>query len=333
MLNSNLNLNENIFKEEELEKKALRDAYGEALVEIAEKNLDIVVLTADLMESTRTEEFYKKFPERFIECGIAEQNMVTIASGLALTGKIPFVNSYAVFSPGRNWEQIRTTICYSNLNVKIIGHHTGLLTGPDGATHQALEDIALMRVLPNMKVIVPCDFFEAKKAAFQISQMKGPVYLRLIREKTPIITSDLTEFKIGKAEVFWLSKKPQVLIIACGYLVYEALKAAYELEKEEKIETIVLNNHTIKPLDENTILNYARKIGAVVTVEEHQIFGGLGGAVSELLALKKPLPIEMVAVEDRFGESGNPFELIKKYKLDKENIKLAVKKVLKRKNK
>ncbi len=324
------NLNKDIFNEKELEYKALRDGYGEALVELGENNLNIVVLTADLMESTRTEAFYKKFPERFIECGVAEQNMVTIASGLALTGKIPFVNSYAVFSPGRNWEQIRTTVCYSNLNVKIIGHHCGLLTGPDGATHQALEDIALMRVLPNMKVIVPCDFYEAKKATFQIAQIKGPVYLRLIREKTPIITTHQTSFKIGQAEIFWASKKPKVLIIACGYLVYEALKAAYELEKEEKIETIVLNNHTIKPLDETTILKCLNKTMAVVTVEEHQIFGGLGGAVSELLALKKPLPIEMVAVKDQFGESGNPFELIKKYQLDKESIKLAVKRVLKR---
>ena len=256
--------------------------------------------------------------------------MATVASGLGVSGKIPFISSYATFSPGRNWEQIRTTIAYNDSNVKIAGHHTGISVGPDGATHQATEDIALMRVLPNMKVIVPVDAVEASKATIAAAQIYGPVYLRFQREKTPIMTTKETPFIPGKAEIFWISKKPQVLIIGTGPLVYKALFAARDLEKE-KIETLVLNCHTIKPLDTQKILELTKKCKAVVTVEEHQIYGGLGSAVSEFLSANYPVPIEFIGLKDTFGESGPPEQLIEKYGLDATDIKSAVKKVIKRK--
>ena len=256
--------------------------------------------------------------------------MITIAAGLGVSNKIPFAASYAVFSPGRNWEQIRTTIAYNDANVKIAGHHAGISTGPDGATHQAIEDIATMRAMPNMKVIVPVDFIEAHKATVAASHIWGPMYLRFTREKSSIITTEQTNFVPGKAYELWESKKPQVVIIGCGPILYQALLAAQELEKE-KIGTVVLNSHTIKPLDEKKIAALAKKYGAVVTVEEHSIIGGLGGAVAECLAKHQPTPIEFVGMHDIFGESGKPAELLKKYKLDKDAIKDAVRKVIERK--
>jgi transketolase len=329
MLNPKLKLNPKIF-DNNVEQKPTRDGFGEGLLILGEKNKNVVVLTADLEESTRVEEFGKKYPERLIEVGVAEQNMAGIAAGLGISGKIPFMTSYATFSPGRNYEQIRTTIAYNNSNVKIAGHHAGLLTGPDGATHQATEDIAIMRVMPNMKVFVPCDAIEAKKATIAAASIDGPVYLRLAREKTPVITQEETPFVPGKAEIFWQTTHPQVTIIACGTLVANALLAAKELLKE-KINVVVLNSPSIKPIDEKTILNLAGKTKAIVTVEEHQIAGGLGGAVAELLAKNYPVPIEFVGINDSFGESGAPLDLIEKYHLGVKDIKAAVKKVIKRK--
>jgi transketolase len=260
---------------------------------------------------------------------------VSVAAGLGVSGKIPFIASYATFSPGRNWEQIRTTIAYNDANVKIAGHHAGISVGPDGATHQATEDIAIMRAMPNMRVFVPCDAIEARKATLAAAQMWGPVYLRFQREKTPLMTTEETPFTPGHAEVFWqpsngAAKKPDVLIIGCGGVLFNALEAARELEKE-KIGAIVLNCHTIKPLDEKKIVELAKKCGAVVTVEEHQINGGLGGAVAEALAKHYPAPIEFVGMQDTFGESGAPSALIEKYGMDAKAIKSAVKKVLRRK--
>lgn len=330
MLNSDTKLNHNIFSKH-VEEAPTRDGYGQGLLE-AGKEKNVVVLSADLEESTRCHWFAKVYPERFFECGVAEQGMVTIAAGLAVAGKIPFVSSYANFCPGRTWEQIRTTICYNNANVKIAGHHAGISVGPDGATHQATEDVAIMRALPNMKVVVPCDVIEAQKATVAISQIYGPTYIRLQREKTPIMTTRETPFVFGKAQVFWQSKKkvPDILIVGTGPLVYNALIAAKELEKEG-VSSVVINNHTIKPLDEKEILAWAKKAGAVVTVEEHNIIGGLGGTIAELLTHEFPISLERVGIQDVFGESGKPEELIKKYHLDVPDVIRAVKKAIKRK--
>lgn len=310
--------------------KATREGYGEALLELGEQNKNIVVLTADLADSTKVADFAKKFPERFIECGVAEQNMAGIAAGLAATGKIPFISSYAVFSPGRNWDQIRVSICYSNLPVKITGCHTGLSVGPDGATHQALEDIAMMRVLPNMTVVIPCDAPQAKQATQAIAGIAGPCYLRLTREKTPVISKSTNgKFQIGKAEILETFGH-DVALVACGPLVYQTLIAARELNSEG-IKTLVINNHTIKPLDKTTLLKAARDCGAMVTVEEHQIAGGMGSAISELLTMNYPLPMEFVGMPDSFGESGEPDQLLEKYGMSVAKIKQAVKKVISRK--
>ena len=306
---------------------------GEGLVIAGEKNENVVVLCADLTESTRSEAFSKKFPERFIEVGVDEQNMATIAAGMGVTGKIPFISSYAAFSPGRNWEQIRTTISYNDSNVKIAGSHAGISVGPDGATHQAVEDIATMRVMANMRVFVPCDIHEARKATIASAKVWGPCYIRLGREKTPVVTTDGTPFTPGKAEVFWQPKggqTPLCAIIACGPLVYNSIIAAKELEKDD-IHVIVVNNHTIKPMDDKKILEVAKKCGAVVTVEEHQVMGGMGGAVAELLAKELPTPMEFIGMQNTFGESGPPEELIEKYGMGTDSIKDAVKKVVKRK--
>jgi transketolase len=333
MINKNAHLSENIFVDD-VPQRPTRDGYGEGLVLAGEENKNVVVLCADLTESTRAEAFAKRFPERFFEVGVAEQNMATIAAGLGVSGKIPFISSYATFSPGRNWEQIRTTIAYNDSNVKIAGHHAGISVGPDGATHQATEDIAMMRAMPNMRVIVPCDTIEAWKATLAAARVWGPIYLRFAREKTPVMTTDLTPFIPGKAEVFFEPPagglKPRVLIIGCGGLLYNALLAARDLEKE-KIGTVVLNCHTIKPLDEKKIVEFAKKIGAVVTVEEHQIHGGLGGAVAEVLAKHAPTPVEFIGMCDTFGESGSPSQLLEKYGMVSKDIKNAVKKVLRRK--
>lgn len=328
MLNPKLYLSEKIFTEE-IAQAPTRNGYGEGLVLAGEENKNVVALCADLAESTRALAFAKRFPERFFEIGVAEQNMAAVAAGLAVSGKIPFISSYAAFSPGRNWEQIRTTIAYNNANVKIAGHHTGVSVGPDGATHQAVEDIATMRVMANMKVFVPCDSLEAKKATIASAHIVGPVYIRLTREKTPVFTTEKTPFIPGKAEILWRGLKPKVAIIACGPLVYNVLLAAGQLKKE-KINAMVINCHTIKPLDIKTITAAAKMCGAVVTVEEHQIAGGLGGAVSETLSEKCPTPMKFIGMRDTFGESGKPEELIKKYEMGTEDIVMAVKELIKK---
>ena len=323
-------LNPRLFNDrEKLEMKPTRDGYGTGLVKAGEENPNVVVLCADLTESTRSLEFKERFPARFIEIGVAEQNLVLVASGMANYGKIPFISSYAVFSPGRNNEQIRTSVCINNVPVKIAGAHAGVSVGPDGATHQALEDIALMRVIPRMTVLVPCDALEAEKATLAAIRHSGPVYIRFGREKSPIITTSDTPFKIGKALV--LREGKDVVIIACGILVYNALAVANELAKKG-IEVMVINNHTVKPLDEEVLVRAARECGAVVTVEEHQIAGGMGSAVAELLAKKCPVPIEFIGMNDKFGESGTSEELIERYGMGINSIKEAVKKVIKRKS-
>jgi len=331
MLNKLLKLSPKIFAED-IDQAPTRNGYGEGLVIAGEKDPNVVVLCADLTESTRSEAFAKKFPNRFVELGVAEQNMATVAAGLGISGKIPFISSYAAFSPGRNWEQIRTTICYNDSNVKIAGHHSGISVGPDGATHQAVEDLATMRTLANMKVFVPCDAIEAKKMTVAAAQLWGPVYIRFTREKTPVFTTGETPFTPGKADVLWESKNAECAIIGCGPVLYNALLAAKDLEKEG-IHVLVLNNHTVKPMDEKKIVAVAEKCGAVVTLEEHQVMGGMGGAVAEVLARKHPTPIEFVGMQNTFGESGSPKELIEKYGMGAEGIKEAVRKVLLRKNK
>jgi transketolase len=334
MLNLDAHLHTDIFDAEKLEQAPTRDGFGNGAVEAGKADERVVVLCADLAESTRAEWFQKEFPERYIEMGVAEQNMATVASGLANYGKIPFITSYAAFSPGRNFEQIRTTIALNDVPVIVCGMHAGVSVGPDGATHQPLEDIAMMRALPNMTVVVPADAEEARKATVAAAKLGKPTYLRFGRAKTPLFTTPETPFAIGKAEVLWAppkgSEKPHATIIACGALVHNALLAAHSLA-EKGIGVIVVNSHTVKPLDEKTILSAACQSGAVVTVEEHQIAGGLGGAVAELLAREMPLPIEFVGVEDSFGQSGEPEELIAHYGLDVPHIKRAVERVARRK--
>ena len=318
----------NIFDKSKLEMAPTRDGYGKGLLKAGEKDQRVVVLCADLAESTRSHWFKEKYPERFIEVGVAEQNMATIAAGMANYGKIPFISSYAAFSPGRNNEQIRTTISLNNLPVKVAGAHAGVSVGPDGATHQALEDIALMRVQPNMVVISPCDAIEAEKATFSAAFNGKPTYIRLGREKSPVFTTEAMPFEIGKAQI--LRQGKDVTIIACGPLAYEALLAAEKLKKEG-IDAEVINNHTIKPLDQKTILASAKKTGAVVTVEEHQIMGGMGSAVAEVLVQNFTVPMEMIGMKDQFGQSGTPDELLNFFGLTYPFIIKAVKKVIKRK--
>jgi len=327
MINKNAHLNPKIF-DPDIEQVPSRNGYGEGLVLAGEENEQVVALCADLTESTRTEGFAKKFPERFIEVGVAEQNLATVAAGMALGGKIPFISSYATFSPGRNWEQIRTTICYNDVPVKVIGSHAGLSVGPDGATHQALEDLAIMRALPNMVVISPTDSIEARKATLAAARLPQPCYIRLSREKIPLITTDQTPFEIGKAEVFY--EGSDVAVIATGELVHKALLAAREL-KSRNISVRVINCHTIKPLDKDTILKAAKDCRAIVTVEEHQIHGGLGSAVAEVIVQNFPVPMKIIGVEDRFGESGEPNELLEKFGLTVDVIIKAVTAVLRMK--
>jgi len=274
----------------------------------------------------------KKYPDRFVEIGVAEQNLAAVASGMAHMGKVPFISSYAMFSPGRNWEQIRTTIAYNNVPVKIAGSHAGVSVGPDGGTHQAIEDIAITRVIPRMVVISPCDAIEAKKATIAAARTKDPTYIRLAREKTPLITTADTPFEIGKAQEYFRAsgKKPVVGIIATGALLYKALVVAKKLEGEG-IAAVVMNLVTIKPLDEEAVVHLAHEAGAVVTVEEHQIAGGMGSAVAECLARNFPVPIEFIGVHDRFGQSGTPEELIRLYGMDENSIYSAAKKAVLRK--
>lgn len=327
MLNKDLKLNEKLF-DEDVEQRPTRDGFGEALVELGDKNPNVVVLTADLSESTRTDGFEKKYPDRFFEIGVAEQNMAAIAAGLGTSGKIAFISSYATFSPGKNWETIRTTIVYNRANVKIAGHHSGIMTGPDGATHQATEDIASVRAWPGITIFVPCDAIEAKKATLESAKIDGPVYLRFTRDKTPVITTDNTPFDRNKVQIFWTSENPKATIFAFGYMLYYALLAAKNLEKKG-IEVIVANVSTVKPANEQDIVEMSKKSGKVVTVEDHQTTGGLGGMIAEVLAKKSPTPMEFIGLQDTFAESGNWKELIKKYKMDEAAIEEAVIKIIK----
>jgi len=299
-------------------KKASRDGFGKALVELGEKDPNVWVLTADVSESTRTHWFAEKFPDRFVQCGVSEQNMAGVAAGIATCGKKAFISAFGAFSPGRNFDQIRVSICYSNLDVKIHASHCGLSVGPDGASHQILEDIALMRALPNLTVLVPSDVEQAKKATIEAAKIKTPVYVRTSRENSPVFTTPQTPFEIGKANVYRDGK--DVAIFACGLQVYESMKAAEELKKTKGIDAAVIDMHTIKPIDKNTIVSFAKKCGALVSVEDHQINGGFGGAIAEILCETCPTPLIRIGMHDSFGESGNAGELYKKYGLDMNGI-------------
>lgn len=329
MLNNEFKLNENIF-DEDVKKAATRAGYGEGLVALGETNPNVVVLSADLTESTKVNEFAEKYPERFFEMGVAEQNMAAVASGLGVTGKVAFISSYATFSPGKNLETLRTTVVYNDANVKIAGHHAGLMTGPDGATHQATEDLAITRTWPKMRVIVPCDANQAAKSTMYAGDNYGPFYLRFTRDNTPLITTVETPFEFGKAQTFWVTQNPVAAIFATGYMIFHALLAAKELE-EEGINILVTNIHTIKPIDEEAIINIAKETGAIVSVEDHQVDGGLGSAIAEVLAKNHPTPQEFVGLQNTFGESGKIDELLTKYKMDTNAIKEAAKKVISRK--
>ena len=298
----------------------IRKGFGRGLLEAGKRDENVVAACADLTDSTQMSLFKNEFPKRFVEIGVAEQNLVTVGAGMAAMGKIPFVSSYAAFSPGRNWEQIRTTACLNDRPVKIVGSHAGVSVGPDGATHQMLEDIALMRVLPNMVVIVPCDSVEAEKATLVMAQDTRPNYLRLAREASPIVTTPDTPFEIGKAYVFAEGK--DVTIISTGTMTYQAMVAAEKLFKDG-IDAEVVHVPTIKPLDKETILESVRKTGCVVTAEEAQIAGGLGGAIAELLVEECPVPMTRIGMKDRFGESGEPSELLEHFGLTAKQIQLA----------
>lgn len=318
MLNPDAKLVPDIFAKE-VAKKSTRDGFGTGSVEAGKEDARVVVLSADLAESTRAEWFQKEFPDRFIEIGVAEQNLATVASGMAAAGKIPFITSYAAFSPGRNYEQIRTTIALNNQPVKVCGMHAGVQTGPDGATHQMLEDIALMRALPNMRVIVPADAEEARKATRAAAKFDGPVYLRFGRANVPVFTTPETPFEIGKALTLYESAKPQVAFFATGSVAYETLVAAHALE-EDGIGSIVVNLPTVKPIDEEAIVAAARKAGKVVTVEEHQVMGGAGSAVAEALARRHPTLMRFIGIQNRFGQSGEVDELFDFFGLSSRKI-------------
>lgn len=311
-----------------LEAEPIRSGFGRGLLKAGQADENVVAACADLTDSTKMGDFAKAFPQRFVEIGVAEQNLVTVGSGLAAMGKVPFVSSYAAFMPGRCWEQIRTTICLNDQPVKLVGSHAGVSVGPDGATHQMLEDIALMRVLPNMVVIAPADSVEAEKATLAMAKDPRPNYVRLAREGTPVFTTDKTPFEIGKAYVF--APGADVTIIATGTMTYQALLAAEQLYKDG-IEAEVVHVPTIKPLDAETILKSVRKTGCVVTAEEGQMVGGLGGAVAELLAEQHPAPIHRIGMQDRFGESGEPDELLEHFGLDAKHIRLAAHHITERK--
>jgi transketolase len=320
------NLNPKVF-DDDVEQVAIRKGFGEGFLLAGKRDVNVVGLCADLTESTQMILFKNAFPGRFIEVGVAEQNLASVASGMAAMGKIPFISSYAMFSPGRNWEQIRTTICYNNANVKIAGSHAGVSVGPDGGTHQALEDLAITRVLPRMIVISPCDAIEAKKATIAAAKIIGPTYIRLAREKTPVITTEETPFEIGKAQLLYRgSGKAKVGIIATGALVHKALMTAKELD-ESGVSVAVLNLSTVKPLDEEAVVSLARETNAIVTVEEHQKAGGMGSAVAELLARSYPIPMAFIGVDDRFGQSGKSEELVSYYGMGTESIVQAVAKL------
>ena len=310
------------------DRQATREGLGNAMLKLGQSNPKVWVVSAGLADSTRADKFAEKYPDRFVEVGIAEQNMIGMAAGAALGGKIPIATSFAVFLPGRCYDHIRQSIAYSNLNVKLVSTHAGITVGADGATHQMLEDVSMMRVLPNMRVVVPCDALEAEKAVLAAVEGQGPYYVRTGREKVPVLTTAESPFEIGKAELFREGK--DVTIIANGIMVFEALKAARELEKQG-IDAEVINCHTVKPLDEKAIVASVKKTGAVVTAEEHQKAGGLGAAVAELLSEKLPTPQIRVGVDDTFGESGPAPALMEKYGLTSKEIVKSVREVIKKK--
>jgi len=305
-----------------------RDGFGKGLVELGKTDKNVVVLSADLTDSTRANWFKKEFPDRFFGLGVAEQDMMGTAAGFALMGKVPFACTFGVFASGRAWDQVRVSVAYMNLDVKIVGTHGGVSVGPDGATHQALEEIALMRILPNMSIIVPADAVEAKKATIAAAKHKGPVYLRLGRANVPVVTKETGEFRLGRADV--LREGNDVAIMACGQMVSEALLACDELAVSG-VKAKVVNIHTPKPLDRETVIKAARQTGAVVTAEEHTVLGGLGSAISEVLSQEAPVPIKMVGVRDRFGVSGEPDELFEYFGLKAKHIVKAALEVIKMK--
>jgi len=326
MIDPQMHLND--ITDPEIKQAPIRAGFGDGLTQAGAKDPNIVALSADLVGSTKMDEFAKAYPDRYIEIGVAEQNLVTVAAGMALAGKVPFISSYAAFSPGRNWEQIRTTVCLNESNVKIVGSHAGVSVGPDGATHQMLEDIALMRVLPKMTVIVPADSEEARKATLAIAKTSGGAYLRLAREKSPIVTTEKTPFALGKANILRSGK--DLTIVACGQMVYQSLVAAEKLAKQG-IEVEVINAAVVKPLDVHTIVGSARRTGVVLTAEEGQIAGGLGSAVAETLADHYPVPMTRVGINDRFGESGEPNQLLEAFGLTAPHIASRARELLKRK--
>jgi transketolase len=307
-----------------------RNGFGEGLIEAGTRDRNVIGICADLSESTRFEGFKKAHPKQYVEIGVSEQLLVAMAGGLASVGKIPWIASYAMFNPGRSWEQVRTIMALNETNVKIAGAHAGVSVGPDGATHQAIEDIAIMRVIPHMTVVVPCDSIQTKKATLALSEKWGPTYLRFGREKSAVITTEETPFEIGRAQTF--REGGDVAIVACGILVYNALLAADQLSREDGIECRVVNNHTVKPMDEAAILDAAKACGAIVTVEEHQKHAGMGSRVAEILAQRHPVPIEFIGVDDRFGQSGDPFELVEYYGMGVDAIKQAARRAGDRKN-
>lgn len=311
------------------DKKPTRDGFGYGLLKLGKENKNVVTLCASVGDSTRAYWFKDKYPERYVEAGIAEANMIGMAAGLALAGKIPYASSFATFMPARCYDHIRQSVCYSNLNVKLVSTHAGLTVGADGATHQMMEDIAIMRVLPNMKVIVPCDVIEAEKATIAASKFKGPCYIRLGREPIPMMTNEKSDFNIGKANTMRQGK--DITIIACGVMVWFALKAA-EILKKKNIDARVINMHTIKPIDRKAIAEAAEETKAIVTVEEHQVNGGLGSAVAEVLAEESPVQMEILGMKDSFGESGNAEELMVKYGLTDKEIAEAAERVFKEKS-
>ena len=313
----------------DLKQVPTRNGFGEGLIEAGTLDRNLLGICADLSESTRFEGFKKAHPRQYIEIGVSEQMLVAMAGGLAAVGKVPWIASYAMFNPGRSWEQVRTIMALNETNVKIAGAHAGVSVGPDGATHQAIEDIAIMRVIPHMIVAVPCDSVQTKKATLALSAMWGPTYLRFGREKSAVITTDETPFEVGKAQTF--RDGGDVAIVACGILVYNALLAADKLSREHGIECRVVNNHTVKPMDEAAIIDAAESCGTIVTVEEHQKHAGMGSRVAEILSQQRPTPIEFVGVEDTFGQSGDPVELIEFYGMGVNAIVAAARRAYKRK--
>ena len=324
MINPDAKVAANIFEKPDM--AASREGFGKGIVEAGKLDPRIVVLSADLSESTQAQPFEKTFPERFVQVGVAEQNLATVAAGMAGYGKIAFFTSYAAFNPGRNWEQIRTTIALNDVPAICCGMHAGLLTGPDGATHQALEDLAMMRALPNMIVVSPCDAEEGRKATLAVAKKAKPAYMRFAREKMPTMTTADTPFELGKANVMWIPKsgKAKVAVFATGPVLSNAMFAAKKLE-DEGFDVSVTNVHTLKPLDKETIVREAKAAGAVVTIEEHQVHGGLGSAVAEVLSQEAPTKMTIIGVQDRFGQTGTGAELYEEYGLGVAHIMAAIK--------